>query len=80
MTSDNESNTNTFKNNESSAEIEALINISVTFDELGMMPTIPTVKDYDRHFVDIFKVEFDTILKGLKRLKQYDEEFYKEIE
>lgn len=56
---------------------EALCNISVTCDELGMMPTIPTVEDYDRHFADVFRIEFDIIeeaLMQLNEIKRYADE------
>lgn len=55
-------------------EIEALINISVTYDELGMSPTIPCdFEEWNGHFKDVFKWEYNTILKGLQRLKEYEE-------
>lgn len=49
--------------------LDALYDISVECDELGMMPTIPTVKDYDKHFVDVFKHQFDIIEKSLKQFE-----------
>lgn len=55
-------------------EIEALINISVKYDELGMSPTIPCdFEEWNGHFTDVFKWEYNTILKGLQRLKEYEE-------
>jgi len=51
---------------------EALCNISVSCDELGMMPTIsvPNIEQYDRHFASVFKIEFDIIEEALMQLNE----------
>lgn len=61
-------------NDDTTPEIESLINISVTYDELGMSPTIPcNFEEWDGHFKDVFKWDYNRILKGLQRLKEYEE-------
>lgn len=48
--------------------IEALENISITFDEGGYEPT--TLGAKSGHFKEVFRVEFNIIEQDLKRLRQ----------
>lgn len=60
-------------NDDTTPEINSLINISATYDELGMSPTIPCdFEEWTRHFKDVFEWDYNRILKGLQRLKEYE--------
>lgn len=52
-------------------ELEALNNIAITFDEMGMTPQTLT-DSKNEIFMDWFKKDFDVIEKGLERLEQFD--------
>lgn len=52
---------------------QALENISITFDELGFVPTTPTSITAE-HFKDWFPVELNIINQDLNRLEELEEE------
>ena len=54
---------------------EALDNIVVEFDEMGMICSNIAYKDFwekDLHFKEIFGCEYEIIMKDLKRLEQLE--------
>ena len=56
---------------------EALNNIAVEFDEMGMICSNIAYKDFwgkDLHFKEIFGCKYEIIMKDLKRLEQLEKE------
>lgn len=51
--------------------LEALENISITFDEGGYSPT--TLGAKEGHFYDLFKYEYDVIIKDLEQYEKLKE-------
>ena len=51
--------------------LQALEDIAVSFDESSYEPTIIGV-ECDRHFIDIWREQFDIIKNALERLEKID--------